>query len=411
MCPSNHSFFPSLTPGSSTSISDTIHTSYILDCFLQTYRTTASTFAKLLINRSVLSRCRLGIIQPLLTITSCLTNSYRQMSVPSTGPITSSNESITTEQFEEVVEGAASMRFSTNELVFYNKIQVLNRDLSVQVIRLFSETLQKERDARVADKLARFERDGGERAPFPAVQGITVLDALAASGLRSVRYLKEIPNVRRVTINDLDAAATTKASENVNRNGVSDRADIHTGDATSLMYAHREPLLNFDVIDLDPYGTASPFLDAAVQAVSDGGLLCVTCTDMTVLSGNFPEVCYSKYGAIPLKARYTHETALRILLHSIDCAANRYKRHIEPWISMSIDYYIRVFVRIHERPAEVKRSVVKTAYILQSSQCPSFWLQPVGQERANNFAPAPFTCPSVCEDTGGKLLIGGEVLT
>lgn len=32
--------------------------------------------------------------------------------------------------------------------------------------------------------------------------------------------------------------------------------------------AEREP---FDVIDLDPYGSPAPFLDAAVQAVSEGG--------------------------------------------------------------------------------------------------------------------------------------------
>ena len=34
-------------------------------------------------------------------------------------------------------------------------------------------------------------------------QGIHILDALAATGLRSIRYLKEIPHVRCVTINDL----------------------------------------------------------------------------------------------------------------------------------------------------------------------------------------------------------------
>lgn len=27
----------------------------------------------------------------------------------------------------------------------------------------------------------------------------------------------------------------------------------------------------FDVIDLDPYGTAVPFLDASIQGLSDGG--------------------------------------------------------------------------------------------------------------------------------------------
>ena len=71
------------------------------------------------------------------------------------------------------------------------------------------------------------------------------------------------------------------------------------------MYSHRALKDRVDVVDLDPYGTAAPFLDAAVQAVRDDGmhsllcflgcrcvpgLLCVTCTDLAVLaSGNFPE--------------------------------------------------------------------------------------------------------------------------
>jgi tRNA (guanine26-N2/guanine27-N2)-dimethyltransferase len=40
---------------------------------------------------------------------------------------------------------------------------------------------------------------------------------------------------------------------------------------SSLMYNHRELKCRVDVVDLDPYGTASPFIDAAVQAVNDGG--------------------------------------------------------------------------------------------------------------------------------------------
>lgn len=68
------------------------------------------------------------------------------------------------------------------------------------------------------------------------------------------------------------------------------RVEVITGDACALMYNNREPHNQFDVIDLDPYGSAAPFIDAAVQSIADGGLLCVTCTDMPVLSGNYPEV-------------------------------------------------------------------------------------------------------------------------
>ena len=37
------------------------------------------------------------------------------------------------------------------------------------------------------------------------------------------------------------------------------------------------------------------------------GLLCVTCTDMSVLCGNHADSSHSKYGSMSLKARYCHE--------------------------------------------------------------------------------------------------------
>ena len=39
------------------------------------------------------------------------------------------------------------------------------------------------------------------------------------------------------------------------------------------MYAHRSEHSRFDVVDLDPYGTAAPFIDAAVQSIRDAGEL------------------------------------------------------------------------------------------------------------------------------------------
>ena len=39
-----------------------------------------------------------------------------------------------------------------------------------------------------------------------------------------------------------------------------------------VMYSTIGDGKKYDVVDLDPYGAASPFIDGAVQAVSDGGL-------------------------------------------------------------------------------------------------------------------------------------------
>lgn len=38
-----------------------------------------------------------------------------------------------------------------------------------------------------------------------------------------------------------------------------------------LMYEHIEPLEQFHVVDIDPYGSAAVFLDSAVQCIKDGG--------------------------------------------------------------------------------------------------------------------------------------------
>lgn len=85
------------------------------------------------------------------------------------------------------------------------------------------------------------------------------------------------------------------------------------------MYQYKFPLSKrFTVIDIDPYGSPAAFLDSAVQAVDDDGLLCVTCTDMAGLCGNHGEASFAKYGAMPLKSKCCHEMVI-LLLCSTRC--------------------------------------------------------------------------------------------
>merc|ERR1712137_548599 len=107
----------------------------------------------------------------------------------------------------------------------------------------------------------------------------------------------------------------------------------------------------YHVIDIDPYGTPSIFLNAALQAVTEGGMLCVTATDMPVLCGKYPETCFAKYGATNLKGANCHEVALRVLLGCIERHATQFKRYVVPLVSLSVDYYVRVFVRVYTSPS------------------------------------------------------------
>lgn len=194
-----------------------------------------------------------------------------------------------------------------------------------------------------------------------------ILDALSASGLRALRYAHEIPFASSITANDMSPAAVESIALNVAYNKLSLKIVPSAANAIAHMYtaAFAQPGQlpatdpaapgKYDVIDLDPYGTAVPFLDAAVQSISDGGLLCVTCTDAGVFAScGYLEKTYSLYGGLPIKGPHSHEAGLRLILHSIATTAAKYGVAIEPLLSLSIDFYARVFVRVRKSPAEVK---------------------------------------------------------
>ena len=140
----------------------------------------------------------------------------------------------------------------------------------------------------------------------------------------------------------------------------------------------------------------APFLDSAVQAVAgDGGLLCITATDMAVLCGNSPETCYTKYGSVSLKTRSCHEFAVRVLLQSVEAAATRAGRTIRPLLSLSIDFYVRVFVVVVSGQAACKESTSKLGHVWQCCGCEALSTQPLGRTVLRPAGQPPkFTLPT-----------------
>ena len=195
-----------------------------------------------------------------------------------------------------------------------------------------------------------------------------ILDALSATGLRALRYAKEISQVGRVHANDLSISAAESIKRNTIHNKVQSKVKVTVGDATEQMYRTNFSVAGvpnqhqrYHVIDLDPYGTAAPFLDAAVQAVRDGGLLCITCTDSGVYASvGYLEKTFSQYGGLSVKGPHAHEAGLRLILNAVATSGARYGIAIEPLLSLSVDYYVRVFVRLRHSPAEVKFLASKT---------------------------------------------------
>ena len=372
------------------------------------------------------------------------------------------------EGFEVIREGwARALQRAGGDDVFYNKPQVVNRDLSLAVIREFQKVRatehangQSKRNKRAKGAMCLTPRDdallprlldeddraalfrsaeehrawaaaqeeerakngesaAGEEKAVKPLRDITILEGMSATGLRALRYAQELENVGCVVANDMDPTAAEAIERNKAYNALCspDKAEAisrvipHNEDVRMVCMKHEKM---FDVVDLDPYGTPSTLLDSAVTSVKEGGLLLVTATDMAVLCGNNAEVAWAKYQSYPLRAKYCHEMAVRTLLAAVENAAIKHRRHIVPVISLSIDFYIRVFVRVYTSPLQMKQTPSKLSYVFQCVGCDAHELQAVGrqQTKGNVTKYQPGVGPVVpqrCSSCGWHYNMGGPI--
>lgn len=308
-------------------------------------------------------------------------------------------------EFETITEGKCSMRYPKGNTVFYNPVQQFNRDISTLGIRAWSELYEQD------PKFNKKKRpiDGDQPKPY-----IDILEALSASGIRAIRYGKEIPNVRKVIANDMSAKAVDTIRQNVEFNEAQDKVIPNQADANKMMHIQPEKA---HVIDLDPYGSATPFIDAAVQNVRDNGLLLVTCTDLGILAGNaYPEKCFAQYGGTTVHSDACHESALRLVLNLVASTAAKYGKAIEPVLSLSIDFYVRCFIRVKASPLAVKFNHSKTMIVYHCPSCNSVTPQPLGKyiQRENGttkhtIAHGPVVDSSRCSNCGNLTHITGPM--
>lgn len=315
-----------------------------------------------------------------------------------------------------IKEGKALINLPATNSVFYNKSQVFNRDLSIVIVRTFLARLRKERELEHKNNQDAVPNES-ERAPLEknGQYPTTLFEAFSASGLRAIRYSKEVAGLDTVIANDLSSHAVENIRKNVTDNGIPEgRVLPSEGEANFVMLSAKNKSIFYDIVDLDPYGSVVSFLDCAVQSVADDGLLLATCTDMAVLCGDRTDSCYAKYGSMPLRQGYDREQATRIILHNIERAANRWGKYIEPLVSVSIDFYVRVAVRLRRSKQIANSSPSKQSMIFGCLKCGSYVTSPLATlvtsgERVRTKAALSPPVGISCAHCGGSNKMGGPI--
>jgi len=243
--------------------------------------------------------------------------------------------------------------------VFYNPRMRLNRDSAVLALGVHQGRLGR---------------------------GVSACEPMCGTGIRGVRLALEVEGVEEVVLSDLSLEAVQLATENIFLNGVSDRVAVRHMEANLLLSLHAKPLSRFDYVDIDPYGTPTPYLDTAVRACKRGGLIGLTATDMAPLCGVHPRACLRKYGGRSLRTEYCHELAIRLVVGALAVTAARHQVASAPVFSYAADHYVRVYAHLERGKKKADGSLREMGYVLHCFSCghrrtiPLFALTEIGCE-------------------------------
>lgn len=226
--------------------------------------------------------------------------------------------------------------------VFYNPVMELNRDVAVLALRAYQKMLGRK---------------------------ISICEPLTGCGIRGIRFAVEVDGVQEVILNDINSEAAKLAKFNVKRNELAKRVSIANEDANLLLSQNAAPRKRFDFIDIDPFGPPVPYLDSAVRALRDGGLLALTATDMAPLCGVHPKACIRKYGGKPLRTEYCHELAVRLLAGCLMITAAKHEIGVEVVFSHSKDHYIRVYAIAHHGAKQADKSIQAMGHLFHCFSC------------------------------------------
>ena len=207
---------------------------------------------------------------------------------------------------------------------------------------------------------------------------LRVLDAMAGSGVRSLRYAKEVDDVGLIHSNELmegDHPLAANLAPLLVPGGV---GRMTQSDAVDLYLACRINDERFDLVDCDAFGTGQPHTAEAWWAVGKGGLLYLCATDSCATAGHNAHKVSSGYAAVAKYAPWCNEQGLRLLLGAAWREAAQRNLHAKPIFSFfhRPSSSMRVMLQLHKAKRPPAHLYEQLAHVGRCVECGETWKVP-----------------------------------
>ncbi len=178
---------------------------------------------------------------------------------------------------------------------------------------------------------------------------LKVLDALGGCGVRSLRYWLE-SQADYIWINEGNPDNSSIIQKNLAPAIAAGCCHITHQDAHRIFFDCYNRRDYYDLVDVDCFGSAVPYLNTMLWATKINGLMYLTSTDGRTLTGHPPEKSIQTYGAIARSHPARHEQALRLLIGTTQQQAATKGLGIKPVFSLFTGQTYRLMLRLVSKP-------------------------------------------------------------
>ena len=250
------------------------------------------------------------------------------------------------EEITEIVEGSTKLLVPKGSMIdkvppkkpaFFNPRASLSRDLSIIACSAFWKDFE-----------------------FPKI----FFDGLSGLGARGLRVANEVKGTEKVIINDVNANALEIALKSAEMNNLKN-FEISEDETCRFLSSHSRKNSRASIVDIDPFGSPSRYIDCAIRATMHGGMLALTATDLQVLHGLFNKAAKRRYYGTPIKTEFSNEIAIRLIIGCVSFVAGRLDISFQPLFVDHDMHYYRTYLKILNTPEQKE----KIGYIIFCRNC------------------------------------------
>ena len=250
------------------------------------------------------------------------------------------------EEITEIIEGSTKLlvpkgsmteKVPPKEPAFFNPRASLSRDLSIIVCSAFWKDYK-----------------------FPKI----FFDGLSGLGARGLRVANEVKGVEKVIVNDVNPNALEIALKSAKINNL-ENFEISENETCRFLSSHSRMNERASIVDIDPFGSPSKYIDCAIRATMHSGMLALTATDLQVLHGLFNKAAKRRYYGTPIKTEFSNEIAIRLILGCVSFVAGRLDISFQPLFVDHDMHYYRTYMKILNTPEKEE----KIGYIIFCRSC------------------------------------------